>query len=212
MARSTAFRILLVCSANLCRSPMTEYLLSAALSQRWGVAQAGWVIESVGVNAQPDLPIHPRAAAALLSRGIDASAFRSRRMSEKAVDSADLVLTASRDHRAAVVTKCPDAVHRTFTLRGFAHLTSGLPELQEASPTSRRHAVTAGHALVEAARRQRSRVQPLDPAQEDLIDPIGRRASAFRKRAGEIEQATAAILTPLTSPDSELGAPSGWRR
>lgn len=200
MAR-TKFRVLFVCTANLCRSPMMEYLLSAALAQRWSSAQSGWRVVSAGVDAQPGLPIHERAAGPLLVRRIDTSAFRSRRISEQSIADADLILTASRDHRAAVVTMAPDAMHHTFTLRGFAHLAADVTELEAAGLTSPRDAAAAGRALLEAALGQRSKVMPLDPAHEDLADPMGHRSAAFRKCANQIEQSVTAMLTPLASLD-----------
>lgn len=189
---------------------MAEYLLRAGLARRAGAAAAGWSIRSAGIHAEPGLPIHPSAAKPLLRRGIDDfSSFRSRRIGPGSISEADLVLAASREHRAAVVTMAPDAMSRTFTLRGFARLVAGASALETVGARSPRDVAAAGLALVDEALGQRSRVQPLDPAHEDIVDPIGHSWIAFRRCADQIEQSVTAILDGL--PVLDVGE-SGFTR
>lgn len=195
---STTFRVLVVCTANRCRSPIAEHVLRSEFAQLCGSAQADWSIQSVGIRAEPGLPIHPRAAAALRKRaGIDASAFRSRRINKEAIASADLILTASREHRAAVVTLVPGAIRYTFTIRQFAHLATGVKALGNVDLSPSWGVAAAGHVLVEEALGSRSELQPLDPVLEDVADPMGHRQAAYRRCTDQIARAVSAILAPL---------------
>ena len=83
------------------------------------------------------------------------------------VSGADLVLTATREHRAAAVTLSPQAARRTFTLREFDRLLSVLDPttLPVGDPVAR------AHALVEAAVSQRGLVRPDKPGDDDITDP-----------------------------------------
>jgi protein-tyrosine phosphatase len=69
------YRILTVCTGNICRSPMAEYLLREA------VADAGLEdrieVESAGTTGwEAGSPIDPRAGQLLAGRGIDARGHR----------------------------------------------------------------------------------------------------------------------------------------
>ena len=115
------FAILLVCTANICRSPLAELLLTARLDQhRFEVASAG----ILGWEDHPmDVPVKEQAR----RLGVDPDSFRSRRIVADHLSVADLVLTATRQHRASVLELDPAALRRTFTLREFAELVSQTP-------------------------------------------------------------------------------------
>ena len=91
------FRILTVCTGNICRSPMAEYALRDALEQaglgdRAEVASAGTSGWEVGN------PIDPRAGALLRERGIGTEEHVARQMEESELHRADLVLALDHDH------------------------------------------------------------------------------------------------------------------
>lgn len=95
------YRILTICTGNICRSPMAEYALREALEQaglddRVEVASAGTSGWEVGN------PIDPRADALLQSHGIASEDHRARQMDEDELREADLVLTLDHDHVAPV--------------------------------------------------------------------------------------------------------------
>ncbi len=83
-----ASRILMVCTGNICRSPMAESLLAANL-QRGGVRA---VVESAGIAAQVGRHADPTAQALLLARGIDLGPHRARQLTAEMLRSFDLVL------------------------------------------------------------------------------------------------------------------------
>lgn len=188
------FRVLIVCTANLCRSPMAEYVLRDAVARRWG-SHSAWTIGSAGVHAQSGMEMHPRARRVLERRGLDPAGFRSRQLSHRAIEEADLILTAERAHRAAIVTLMPAAVHRTFTLRQFARMAAVVTPLDaEPDPTM------MGQQLVTAAINARSRLQPLAAGEEDVPDPIGHRGRRFRRCADELSRLISTVMAPLGEP------------
>ena len=111
------FRVLHVCTGNICRSPMAERLTRGGLEQRLGADAARFVVESAGTWGHSGAPMEPYAAATLEGYGLDGSDFRARALVDQHVADADLVLTATREHRAAAVVLHPRAASRTFTLR-----------------------------------------------------------------------------------------------
>ncbi|MGC4808290.1 low molecular weight phosphatase family protein [Micromonospora sp. DT233] len=175
-----ADRILFVCHANLCRSPMAEYLAGALL------AKLPVEVASAGTAAVDGRPMHPYAAEVVAGTGRDPAAFRSRALTPARLADAALVLTAGRRQRAACVSLAPAALHHTFTLRQFARLA-------ELADTPDGTDAGALRAAVRAAVRARGRMQPTAPADDDLNDPIGGTPADFRRCAQEIERS----LTPV---------------
>src|SRR5512144_374699 len=116
------FRVLFVCTGNICRSPFGERLLRARLAERLGPDAALVEVGSAGVQGLVGEPMDPLAAAVLLSHGGDPTGFAGRRLDAGLVRGADLVLAANRKHRASIVRLDPTAVRKTFTIRELARL------------------------------------------------------------------------------------------
>jgi protein-tyrosine phosphatase len=192
------FRILVVCTGNVCRSPMDEHLLRHGLTQRLGAEAARFAVGSAGTVGDPRRAIEPLAAEALREHGVEVGSFQGQRLSEPLVAKADLVLAAEREHRAAAITLCPEAAGRTFTLRQFARLAEGIdPALLPADDV-----VARGWALVGAAAGRRGLVAPpAAPADDDVPDPYGADRESFRA-------CVAAIAAALRGPLDLLGDPT----
>ena len=174
------FRVLHVCTGNICRSPMAERLMRAGLDQRLGDDAGRFVVESAGTWGHSGSPMEPHALQTLSAYGVDGADFRARELVAELVVGADLVLGATREHRAAAVVLHPRAASRTFTLREFARLTAAVDPagLPDGDPLER------ARALVKAARGRRGLVPPDVPADDDLADPYHAPASAFEVCAG----------------------------
>ena len=123
------FRLLHVCTGNICRSPMAERLTRAGLAAR-GAADA-FVVESAGTWGLSGAPMDPGSQRALAAYGLDGDDFRARQLVGYHVDEADLVLCATREHRSAAVTSAPDPAARTSTLRAPASAFTACAELVE---------------------------------------------------------------------------------
>lgn len=117
--------ILIVCTGNICRSPFIQRVLDQALASHWG--EGVIEVRSAGVRGLHQQPMEPHALERLRQRGLAAPGFHSRHIEEAHIDTADLVLTATREHRAAVLQLRPAALRRTLTLREFGGLATGLP-------------------------------------------------------------------------------------
>ncbi len=213
------WQVLMVCTGNLCRSPMAQYLAAAALRTDQDPA-AQWVtIISAGTHASEGSPMHPHAAVVLAERGLDPRGFAGRRLGADMINNAGLVLCTQREHRAAVVTMMPKAVRRTFTLRELARLTAGMtpadivanaaatrgPATRDVAtsrttgdPTVADRGVRYGDALAACAVGRRGRTLPGHPTDDDIIDPLGGSIEAFRQCADKINDALARPLELLT--------------
>lgn len=182
-ATERPFRVLIVCEANRCRSPMGEYLLrrsAAAAGLRWEVASAG-------TQAVDGDPIDPDAGAVLSRQDIDTSRFRTRRLTPELCEYADLILVATDHIRDQVAALAPAASARVFTLLPFAHLMAGLPSEVAAA------AVKNGQELLSRARTARSAVSPLR-GPRDLTDPVGQKPERFQVCADTLDKAFRAII------------------
>lgn len=179
------FRVLHVCTGNICRSPMAEHLMRTGLQQRLGGAAGAFEIGSAGTWGHEGSPMESFALSTLAGLQVDGSAFTARELVAEHVAGADLVLAATREHRAAAVVLQPRAARRTFTLREFDRLLSGVDVslLPTGDPVAR------AHALVLAAAGQRGIIRPDRPTDDDLVDPYQGPESGFLA-CGALVQAT----------------------
>src|SRR6266487_4367262 len=109
LTAGSAFRVLVVCAGNVCRSPLAERLIRARLAAALGGGAERFLVASAGTEAVAGTPMDQRAAAVARSLGADPDGFRAQPVSADLVAGADLVLTATREHRAAVVRLHPPA-------------------------------------------------------------------------------------------------------
>jgi protein-tyrosine phosphatase len=85
------YRVCLVCLGNICRSPMAETVLRAALDEA-GLAGAVTVDSSGTGDWHVGEQMYPQARQALARRGYDGSAHRARQYEASWLDDRDLVL------------------------------------------------------------------------------------------------------------------------
>jgi len=178
--------VLAVCTGNVCRSPFIERLLALALPPSFTVSSAG---TAALVGEQMD----PRAAAQVRLHGGEPEGFVARQLTTEMVAEADLVLTATRAHRAEVVSLWPRAMSYAFTLGDLGDLTQGLP-------AAARKDVDAPLAR-EAARTlagRRGLVPPRRPKEVDIIDPYGREDRVFAAMADQIVRALPPVVRLLS--------------
>ena len=124
---TAVFRILAVCTANICRSPMVEYLLRSSLAASADrLDGVRFEVSSAGVRGWDGSPMDPPAAEELRRLGGDPSRFVARSFGAALGERADLILTATTDHRSLVLQEVPQALRRTFTLLEFARLVSAV--------------------------------------------------------------------------------------
>jgi protein-tyrosine phosphatase len=197
--RTGKFTVLFVCTGNICRSPLGERLLAAAV-QRAGLTDVIGV-SSAGVQAMTGKPMTEQAGAICVELGGDPSAHRARDLTEKHIEDADLIIAMAREHRSAIVRMVPRAVSRSFTLiefsRLFAVVAAHVPEpvavAHEEVPAFLRRVVieTAGsRGLAEVL---------VDPGMDDVVDPYRRSQETYDLSASQITTAGNSIRASLAS-------------
>ncbi len=115
--------VLVVCTANVCRSPLAARLLAASLSPSVEVRSAGVRV----------LPGEPACARAQASAGVQFPHAASP-LEAGQVRAASLVLGAAREHRSAAVALVPNAQRRSFTLLQAARVAAWLSGRGVTSP------------------------------------------------------------------------------
>jgi protein-tyrosine phosphatase len=160
-------RLLVVCTANVCRSAVAERMLARALSGRVDVDGAEWVVRSAGTaSVRAPMDRHTVAAAAAVGLTLDGHVARHLSSEIIATDGADLVLTMTREHLRTVVGLDPSAWPRTFTLKEFARRASAIPQVG-----SDQGGFQAWRARLAEGRRAAGLMKP-DP-DDDVVDPYG---------------------------------------
>jgi glycine hydroxymethyltransferase len=200
-------RILLVCTGNICRTPMAYGFLKRYLEDR-GVFDVS--VESAGVSGWDGERPTPEALEALKGHGIDISYHVARRVNRSLLESSDLILGMAAEHRDSVMRLAPQAAKRAFTLKEFLYLLGDrVPHPGEGTGTE---------LLIDAVDEARSRRDQAPDAaivDEDVADPLGLGLESFRATAWELEGlcdrlATAVFGRPEDRPNSTPSAmPTG---
>ena len=87
-------KIVCVCTGNICRSPMIEYLLRDALAKE----NIPCDISGAGTGTADGVPASAHAITVMKELGIDISNHRSRQLTQDIADSADLFVAATVEH------------------------------------------------------------------------------------------------------------------
>jgi protein-tyrosine phosphatase len=197
------FRILTVCSGNLCRSPQAEQLLRKRIPAAFGRTDVPALsVASAGTMAYDGEPMDPPAATEAQRLGIaDFHAHRTRRIREPHVQEADLILGLSREHRGASVRLEPRANRRAFTLVEFARIVEALArgDLQvPVAPLGDPGFATFMRGVVSAASTGRGLMpMPETPDELDVEDPYRLEAEVYRRSADAVDHHVGRIASSL---------------
>ena len=101
-------RILVVCTGNICRSPVAEAMLRQALP--------GKQLSSAGLGAVVGYGVEPTARELAEADGLDVSYHVARQITPEMLQAADLILVMSDGQRRAVADLAPAALGKTMTL------------------------------------------------------------------------------------------------
>lgn len=102
--------VLFVCTGNICRSPMAEYLA------RHLTPEYGMVFSSAGTGTHPRVGPSSGTTKVMAELGIDLEGHRSRSVWEDG-DAADVIFALSAEHRSALVARWPGRVDDIHMLR-----------------------------------------------------------------------------------------------
>jgi len=167
--------IAVLCTANVCRSPMAAALLARRLSEL-GVSAR---VRSAGMRRGGDPPL-PEVISVMARYGIDITGHRSRVARAADLARASLVLAMARDNlRYAVVTE-PGAWPRAFTLRELVRRGERVGPRPPGEPFS---------GWLSRVHAGRERVALLgDSADDDVPDPAGGPLGAYADVAGLLDR------------------------
>src|SRR5512133_3699358 len=149
--------VLIVCTGNVCRSPIAEAALRAALTERFG--NRAPAVSSAGTAGWEGSGAVAGSVEAAAERGHDISDHVARMLTPAMVGDADLVLCMAAEHRDAILSVASDAAgERAFTLKELVRLLDELPPASGADPET-----LAGRiAQAATARRSGAATNPWD--------------------------------------------------
>lgn len=172
-------RVLSVCVGNICRSPVSEFLLRHELGDRVDSTSAG-------THALVGDPVYPPMAARLDMLGVH-HVGGARQINAMMLRESDLVLTMTRALRSRVVELAPATVRRAFTLAEFAAILGAAP--RPPAPPAGRSELTP---LIAAAAAGRSAVASRG-VDLDIADPYRRDDAAYTAAFDRILRCVSAI-------------------
>jgi protein-tyrosine phosphatase len=183
--------ILIVCTGNICRSPIAEGLLRAQLLSRFGDGAPR--VSSAGTSGWEGSPATPEGVDAAAELGIDIAAHRARKVRGDLLREADLIVCMAAEHRDRLTAQLPEVAGRTFTLKELVRLLEPQPPAAaDASPWTMAPRIARAHAM-----RQMHTPTHLD---EDIADPLGQPMEAYRAIAWELEEWSSRLVVGLYGP------------
>lgn len=231
------FGVLLVCQANVCRSPSAAALFEHQIG---AMALSGsMAFGSAGVRPEPEAEWCRAARAYVRRRGAEPTAEHvPRRLEVGGIESADLLLAMSRRERAAIVRLVPTAAPRTFTLVEAAALADAvvnqlwqidstepseasfvLSEPPRSGPLSGRlqwlvGEMNAARGLVEMPtsdeRRRWARREPQSP-NIDIDDVHASRRASHRRTLSRLSEQVGRFSEAVQQVSEHRPRPAGWQ-
>lgn len=177
-------KVLFVCTGNICRSPMGELMFPLFFHDDSVTA------DSAGVLGLVNSPIDPSSERLMNQDGIDASVFRSKRITPQIAMSSDLILCFTEHQRKKIVELAPRSRSRTFLLTDFADLCT----------YCRDNNMIHGDILearLDSVLTNASLVRPMLPKAREIDDPYQRDFPAFETAHEQIGEAFASIASAL---------------
>lgn len=173
------FEMLVVCTANVCRSPLAERVIGvkfADAASHGAIHEHVLLLRSAGTDAEPGDPMCAQSAAHVhfVPQG-----HRARLIKPRLLATAGLVVTADRGHRGECARMWPECRPRLFTLNQAAALAGQVAatlangELPEGAPTLPRSEGDRLRWLVGEMDAARGSMAGMPEGYEDIIDEHG---------------------------------------
>jgi protein-tyrosine phosphatase len=170
-----AIDILLVCTGNMCRSPMAEALLRHQVDERGIPARIG----SAGLTGDGSPASAPALQVMEVEFGKPIDAHRSRLLTKELIEGSDLVIGLAREHVRETALLDPSAYARTFTLKEL---------VRRGNDVGGRAADEPFDAWLARLHEGRSpRMHFGSSPDDDVEDPIGRRPAVYERVADELD-------------------------
>jgi|JI9StandDraft_1071089.scaffolds.fasta_scaffold75986_2 protein-tyrosine phosphatase len=169
------FRLLVVCTANRCRSPLAEAIARDRFAtRRWRRSAA----ISSGTRAEDGLPATEGTELTAERLGLDVNAHSSRALTDDVIGWANLVLCMERRQALHVSSHFPGSFDITFPLRDFARRATAAP---------RKRGECAGHWVARLSTARAPGDLLGNDHRDDIADPAGKSLRRYWRAANEIE-------------------------
>lgn len=186
--------ILVVCTGNICRSPLVERLLMNHL------VDSPVRVASAGTRARAGAPMTPEATHMALLNGCEpegVARHTATLLDAGALSWADWTIALDRSHRRQVVEMQPGLMSRAFTLRELARLVEGVSDDTLLEIARRSGDASAGSRVAEmltfAATRRGLVEPPASPEDDDVVDPYRRSMTTYERSTSQILSALPAV-------------------
>ncbi|MFJ4160196.1 low molecular weight phosphatase family protein [Microbacterium testaceum] len=192
-SETALIRVLIVCTGNICRSPLAHLTMQERLSD------LEVDFQSAGTRARPGLSMTTEASNLAAEWGVNPAAtstHQSAQLTPHAIETASLIVTMTRQQRREVVEMTPSSIGRAFTVRELARLAGATSDQEllrtlehSGSDSSRDLAVM----LKVLAGKRGLIVTSGDPGQDDVVDPYRRSLSTYKRSAAEMSPGLLAL-------------------
>lgn len=204
--------LLVVCTANIARSPLAAALFEVHARARGMDGQVE--IASAGTRAREGDAAAPRSIAIAAGWGVDLKRHRSQPVTDELLSRSDLVLTMTEAHRDLLAGRGARVSQRCFTLPELHRLLRAVEVAASPSAEPRAASTASGSAaqprtaapspaarFAEAAlQAHRRRPVSVRSGPEDIRDPHGRGDEVYREVATQLVGLVEALAIPLFGP------------
>lgn len=189
-----SYRVLFVCTGNVCRSPAAERMLRHQLEE---LGLPGIEVASAGTAALVGEPVSPPMAELISKAGGDAAGFVARQLEPALLRRADLVFLMTSAQRTAAVSLAPASVQYAYTLGQLATMLALVDPHHIAAAGQGTDAGSRLAAAVALAKHQR--ILGVDPA-DDILDPYERSAAVYAKSFRQIVTGLGPLVKAAAPP------------
>jgi glycine hydroxymethyltransferase len=106
--------IVFVCTGNICRSPIAEYMLRNRMGE-----DSEWTVSSASVMLGMGMPVSAHAVQVMDEEGVDMHKHRSMPLSPDLIDLASVIVVMTGAHAEQIEHSFPEAREKVFLLTSF---------------------------------------------------------------------------------------------